>query len=83
MIVLQARDLRATVQSSPLEQKFAAVVLELLQPLILGAAPHFVNDASLGDWYALRAGMQWGFGISLAFALGLITFSRMELAAGK
>lgn len=83
VIVLQARDLRTTVQSSALEKKFAAVVLELLQPLMLGAAPHFANDASLGDWYAMRAAMQWGFGISLAFALGLLAFSRMEIGAGK
>jgi hypothetical protein len=83
VIVLQARDLRATAQSSELEKQFAAVVLEVLQPLILGAAPHFANDASLGHWYAMRAAMQWGFGISLAFALGLMAFNRMELGTGK
>jgi len=83
VIVLQARDLRATMQASDLEKRFASLILEVLQPCLIGAAPHFANDASLADWYALRAAAQWGFGISLAFAFGIFAFNRMEVGANK
>jgi hypothetical protein len=54
---------------------------EVLAPFLIGATPMIVEEAAFGPWFLGRALLQWGFGLALAWLIGLSSFSRMEVAA--
>lgn len=79
-VVHQARDLHQDPTVSAFGKAASAVILELLQPAVIGPDPRFVAEAALGSWHLWRAVLQWGFGLALAYAVGVYAFSKMEVA---
>lgn len=55
------------------------VISGALWPVFFGAVPDAVQEAPLGPWYLARALVQWGWGIAVAYVIGLLGFARMEV----
>jgi hypothetical protein len=78
--VQQSRDVRDNPAFTGIPRALADFVAETVQPFLVGPDPAFVAEASLGGWYLQRVLLQWGFGAALALWVGVVAFSRMEVA---
>jgi hypothetical protein len=75
----QARALEEVGRASAVSRAFAWLTREIVGPFLMGPSPQFTDEVSLGGWHLSRALLQWGFGLALAYLVGVSAFSRMEV----